>query len=53
MKVSSEFGKKIAKIMLDLSSIHVFFIIQQAYGDKMSWDDVEELLKLVLADKEK
>ena len=59
MKKSSIFGKKIAKIMLELSSSHVFFIIQQTYkgkkwgkdGELMSWENVVEILKEIIKEK--
>jgi len=51
-----EFGKRIAKTMLDISSSHVCFIIQQAYrgkkwgmiGELMSWEDAVKILKEVI-----
>lgn len=56
---SEEFGKKIAKEMLKLSSSHVYFIIQQAYqgkrwgrdGELMSWVDAVKILKGVINEK--
>ena len=40
------FAGKIAKVMKDLSSSHVYFIVQQAYGE-IDWNEVEEILKKV------
>jgi hypothetical protein len=59
MNKSSKFGKRIAKTLLDISSSHVYFIIQQAYkgkrwgdnGQLMSWEDVIKILKEVIEDK--
>ncbi len=53
---AEEFGQKIALAMLEISSSHVYFIIQQAYkgkewgkyGELMSWEDVVRILKEVL-----
>lgn len=59
MKRPMEFGKRIARTMLDLSSSHVYFIIQQAYkgkkwgkyGELMSWEDAIAILKEELEKK--
>jgi len=37
-KLIFEFSKKVSKVMIDLSSSHVFFIIQQAFGD-CEWEE--------------
>ncbi len=55
---ASDFGKRIAKTMLKISSSHVFFIIQQAYkgkqwgknGELMSWEDAVKIFKEVIDD---
>jgi len=44
---ATQFGKKIAKVMDNLKSSHVYFIIQMAYGD-ISWDEAQEILDKVL-----
>lgn len=43
----TNFAKKIAKVMDDLKSSHVYFIIQEAYGD-ISWEEAQELLNHIL-----
>ena len=56
---ASKFGKRIAKVMLDLSDSHVFFLIQQGYkgkkwgkyGELMSWEDAVKILKEVIEEK--
>lgn len=44
---AKQFGKKIAKVMDDLKSSHVYFIIQQAYGG-IAWEEAQEILDNVL-----
>lgn len=44
---ATQFGKKIAKVMDDLKSSHIFFVIQQAYGD-IAWYEAQEILDKVL-----
>jgi len=46
-----DFGYKIAKVMNDLKSSHVFFIIQTAYGE-IFWDEAQEILNEVIKDYE-
>jgi hypothetical protein len=43
-----DFAKKIAKTMKDSSSSHVFFLMQQAFGEEMEWEDVENLLDNII-----
>jgi hypothetical protein len=50
-KLSSEFGKKIAKVMMKLKSSHCYFILQMAYGEELDWTDAEELMKRVINEK--
>ena len=41
----AQFGQEIAKVMLNLKSSHVYFILQQAYGGEwLIWEDAEKLL---------
>jgi len=47
---SSEFGKKIAKVMMNLKSSHCYFILQMAYGAELDWDEAEELMKRIIKD---
>lgn len=42
------FAGKIAKTMKDLSSSHVYFIIQQAFDEDMAWDEVSDMLDEVI-----
>lgn len=49
---AAEFGRKIGKVMMDIKSSHVFFIVQQAYGE-ISWEEVEEILEDVKNTKPK
>lgn len=44
---AKQFGKKIAKVMDDLKSSHIYFVIQQAYGD-ISWEEAQDILDNVL-----
>jgi hypothetical protein len=47
------FAIEIAKVMLELKSSHVYFIIQQAFDREsmMGWDDVEIMLRKVIDGK--
>ena len=38
-----DFAEKIAETMKEISSSHVFFILQQAFGE-MSWDEANGIL---------
>ncbi len=44
-----DFALKIAQAMKDVRSSHVFFLAQQAFGDEMEWQDVEDLLNSIIA----
>jgi hypothetical protein len=46
---AAEFGCKVARIMLDLKSSHCYFILQQAYGNYLSWEDAEILMEHLIA----
>lgn len=46
---SSEFATKVAKVMKDLSSSHVYFILQQAFGDDLDWSEAEYILDKFIA----
>lgn len=48
---AQQFGKKIAKVMDDLKSSHVYFIIQMAYGEDMSWEEAQATLDKVMQEK--
>lgn len=43
-----DFAYGVAKTMDDLKSSHVFFILQQAFGENMEWDDVQEILTRII-----
>lgn len=47
---AKQFGIKIANVMDDLKSSHIYFVIQQAYGD-IAWDEAQEILDNVLNKK--
>jgi len=49
--ISAEFGRKIAKVMMNLKSSHCYFILQMAYGEELDWADAEELMKKVIKDE--
>jgi hypothetical protein len=44
---SKNFAKKVAKVMLDLKSSHIYFILQEAYGE-ISWEACESILEKVI-----
>lgn len=46
LKDKVEFAEKVGKVMDDLRSSHVFFILQQAYGD-MDWEEAQAILDKV------
>jgi hypothetical protein len=48
--IASDFGKRIAKVMMNLKSSHCYFILQMAYGEELSWEEAEELMKKVIKD---
>lgn len=43
----SDFANKIAKAMKEISSSHVYFIIQQAFGE-IDWGEAEKILENVI-----
>lgn len=47
MTETINFAGKIARAMDDLRSSHVFFIIQQAYGNDMEWEDAQLIFDTV------
>jgi 3'-phosphoadenosine 5'-phosphosulfate sulfotransferase len=49
--ISSIFGKKIAKVMMELKSSHCYFILQMAFGEELSWSDAEKLMEEVINEK--
>jgi hypothetical protein len=44
----TEFAVKIAKVMDDLKSSHVYFVMQQAFGEEKAWEDCQEILDEIL-----
>lgn len=46
---AKSFGVKIAKAMTAIKSSHVYFIVQQAYGE-IDWSEVEKIFEAVLRD---
>ena len=47
IKIVYEFANKIAKVMDDLRSSYVFFIIEQAYED-IEWEEVQKMLDNII-----
>lgn len=45
--MAEEFGKRIAKVMMELKSSHAYFIIQLACGE-ISWEEAEEILNKII-----
>ena len=45
------FAKEIARVVLDLKSSHCYFIIQMAFGESKSWEDVEDICNKILKEK--
>jgi hypothetical protein len=39
------FAREIARVIMDLKSSHCYFIVQMAFGEDKSWEDVEEICK--------
>ncbi len=42
------FAKEIARVIMDLKSSHCYFIVQMAFGEDKSWEDVEDICKKIL-----
>lgn len=49
---AADFGKKIAKAMDDIGSSHVFFLVQQAYGE-IDYSEVQQIFEAVLKEEVK
>ena len=48
-KINSKvFAKEIAKVIMNLKSSHCYFIMQMAFGESKSWNDVEKICKNIL-----
>ena len=45
---TKDFAVKVATVMRELSSSHVYFILQQAYGDDLDWTEASLLLDNVI-----
>ncbi len=41
------FAREIARVIMDLKSSHCYFIVQMAFGETKSWDDVEDICKKI------
>jgi len=50
-ETSKGFGKKIAKVMMNLKSSHCYFILQMAYGEELDWDSAEDIMKKIIKEK--
>ncbi len=42
------FAREIARVIMDLQSSHCFFIVQMAFGENKSWEDVEKICNKIL-----
>jgi len=42
------FAKEIARVIMDLKSSHCYFIVQMAFGESKTWNDVESICKKIL-----
>lgn len=42
------FAKEIARVIMDLKSSHCYFIMQMAFGENKSWNDVENICNKIL-----
>jgi hypothetical protein len=59
MSKASLFGKRMARALLETSSSHAYFFVQQAHkgkrwgkdGELMGWEDVVKILKEVISEK--
>ena len=47
IRTSIEFANKVARAMDELRSSHVFFILQQAFGDT-EWEEAQDMLNTVI-----
>lgn len=47
-RLVNNFANKVAKCMKELSSSHVFFILQQALGEELDWDEAKAILNDVI-----
>lgn len=45
------FAKEIARVIMEFKSSHMFFTMQQAFGENKSWDDVEKICNKILKEK--
>lgn len=51
-KINSKiFAKEIARVVIDLKSSHCYFIMQMAFGEYKSWDDVETICEKIRREK--
>jgi len=48
VKGVAQFAYKVAETMDTLRSSHVFFILQQAFGEETEWSDAEEILHNII-----
>lgn len=42
------FAKEIARVIMDLKSSHCYFIMQMAFGENKTWNDVENICNKIL-----
>jgi len=41
------FSKEIARVIMDLKSSHCYFIVQMAFGEDKSWENVEKICEKI------
>lgn len=42
------FSYKLAKVIKEISSSHVYFVMQQAFGEDLEWAEVESMCKNII-----
>lgn len=42
------FAKEVARVVMDLKSSHCYFIMQMAFGEEISWSDVEKICNKIM-----
>lgn len=42
------FAYKLAKALKDISSSHVYFILQQSFGEDLAWSEVDSMCKNII-----
>lgn len=47
-KLVNGFANKVATAMKEIGSSHVYFILQEAFGEDLDWTEAEKILKEVI-----